>query len=87
MGSYDETDITVLTCAEASERFLFKRVEILAQEYKVPSEWLQRVFEAAAMVQVSEEYVIDKYLKKLDLPISYELQEAHREICLEYNSR
>lgn len=83
MSEYDETSIRVLPEKEAVERFVFKKVEALAIEYGTSPEWLQRVFEAAAMVDVSDEYVVAKYLKHENLPISEELQAAHREICMQ----
>lgn len=79
--TYNENSIRILEENEIHDRFLFKKIEALAIEYNTSAKWLQRVFEAAAMVDISDEYVVDKYLKKMDLPISHELQEAHKEIC------
>ena len=78
--TYDETNIKRLSEEEITERIMFVRIQELAEEYSTDPYWLTRVFEAAHMVHVPEQYVIDKYLKKQDLPIIPELQEAHWEI-------
>ena len=77
---YNEHSIKRLTEEEITERIMFQRIQELAEEYDTDASWLQRVFEAAYMVNIDEQYVIDKYLKKMDLAVIPELQEAHREI-------
>ena len=77
---YDEKSIKRLSEEEITERIMFKRIQELADEYHTDIGWLTRVFEAAYTVGVDEQYVIDKYLKKMDLAAIPELLEAHKEL-------
>jgi len=66
--TYDHTSIKILTEAQAEARFGFVKTRALAKEYNRSVEWLTRAFEACTMAGVPEQYIIDKYLDKLEIP-------------------
>ena len=75
---YDETSIKILKPSEIEDRFPWTIIDSLAHEYSIPREPIERGYIACQQVGLSFQFYIDKYIKKLDIPINEELIEAYR---------
>lgn len=78
MTKYDETSIKILDEQEVYERIPYERYKQLADEYDKDLKWLTRAMESCVAAGVPEQYVIDRYLKKLDIPMNEAVDYQHR---------
>jgi len=67
--SYNAASIRILTESEAADRFQWKLIDILATHYGKPKAWIERSIRACEGAGIDVQYFIDKYLKKLDVPM------------------
>ena len=83
-SDYTAKSIKVIDETEIREKFPWYRVEILAEEYHRPVEWIQRGFETCFRCGLDVEYFISKYLKGEDVEPNPLFQETYKEVCAEY---
>ncbi|EEX4923878.1 TPA: hypothetical protein ACO6US_003785 [Escherichia albertii] len=80
--AHDENSIRILTLAETL-KFDWHRTEQLAEEYRVPVQWVKRCFEVSRQMEIGPEYFINRYLLKADIPLDPEFEQAFIEIIRE----
>ncbi|HFG6592188.1 TPA: hypothetical protein ACGHH5_003204 [Salmonella enterica subsp. enterica serovar 1,4,[5],12:b:-] len=79
---YDEYSIRILPLSEIL-KFDWHRAEQLADEHRVPLEWVKRGFEASRRMSIEPEYFINRYLLKTDLTPNPEFEQVFTELVRE----
>ena len=60
----------------------WRHAENWAAQYNTPIEWLERAIKYCRLAGESPQYVEDRYLKKIDIPINREIDRiARAELC------
>lgn len=80
---YTAKDIRILSDEDIIEKFDWAKIGSLSEQYKAPTEWIERGFMACDRAGVPVEYFIDRYLKKdKEVPFHEGVDEAYRELFL-----
>lgn len=83
MSNYTATNIRILDTDEVCERFPWAEAHELALTYKKPQEWIERGLKACDRVRVSHDYFIDRYLRKLHIPMREDVNAAITDLLIE----
>ena len=78
--TYDSGDIKVLKEEDAGERFLWKKAEALSGKYNVPVSCVQRGLETSERLGMTEDYYVNRYLRKEDVKFIPEFTEVYEDI-------
>lgn len=79
---YNAASIKVLKQSDCEDKWDWAKLGRLSDEYGVPLPCLELAVESCHLAGVEFQYYIDKYLKKIDLPINKELTYIYNELMV-----
>jgi len=78
--TYTAADIKILATGQVVHRWVWAEVGLLATQYRRSEEWIRRGLLACDAAGVSHDYFVDRYLRKLPIPLHPGVDAAMREL-------
>jgi len=78
--TYTASSIQILDADQVVARWFWAEAGLLATQYRRPEEWIRRGLLACEAVCVSHDYFVDRYLRKLPIPLHPGVDAAMREL-------
>lgn len=84
--TYTAASIQILDAEQVAQRWFWAEAGLLATQYRRPEEWIRRGLLACEAVGVSHDYFVDRYLKKLPIPLHPGVDAAMRSLMERANA-